>query len=117
MTPLPKPNMEGGPGTKVLGGLMGLLSGGAAGALTGGKVGAVSEGILGGFAGASHANDMVQALKNAGGRAVAHPWGQGYLKNQIWMPGRATAPVDKATLARLLMAPPTNPTQALLGSE
>src|SRR6266852_5245736 len=102
MTPLPKPNMEGGPGTKVLGGLAGLLGGAAAGGATAGATGAVGEGLLGAFAGASHANDVVQALKNAGGRAVAHPWGQAYLKNQEWMPGRATAPVDKATLARLL---------------
>jgi len=116
MQPLPKPNMEGGPGTKVLGGLAGLLGGAAAGGATAGATGAVGEGLLGAFAGASHANDVVQALKNAGGRVVARPGIQNYLKNQRWMPGPATS-IDPVALARLLMAPPTNPTQALLGEQ
>lgn len=105
MTPLPKPDFEGGPGTKLLGGVLGGLGGATLGHVSGGgSIGMGSEGLLGAFYGQGHVNDVLQALKNTGGRAVSRPVPQAYLKNQFWRPGQATS-VDPAAIARLLMSP------------
>jgi len=109
MGPLPKPNKEGGSGTKILGSILGGLGGGGAGLYAQSLPEAVGAGLFGSYYGMNHLNDVVQAVKNVGGRAAAHPAGQWYLKNQAWRPGAATS-ADQATLLRLLMAPPTNPT-------
>jgi len=103
MTPLPKPNTEGGFGTKVIGGLLPLL--GDAAIHGGTALGAESPFMS--YYGFNHMNDAVQALKNTAGRTVAHPVSQAYLKNQAWRPG-PNSTVDAATLARLLLSPPVN---------
>lgn len=105
MTPLPKPNMEGNPGIKMLGAVVGGIGGGGAGALLHSPGHGLDSGLLASFYGAGHANDVVQALKNSGGRIVARPGMQSYLKNQAWRPGSSSS-VDPAILARLLMTPP-----------
>lgn len=108
MEPLPKPNTQGGSASKMAGALLGGLSGGGLGMAVHSPAEAIGAGLFGSYYGMNHLNDVTQALKNAGGRAAAHPIGQAYLKNQAWMPDSATSG-DPTTLARLLMAPPTNP--------
>jgi len=113
MQPLPSsPAETASPLMKLAGMAGGYLTG--AGVQTAGGMGlahALTEGgPLGAIAGREGVGPAIDFLKGTAARAVASPTGQGYLKNQRWMPSPATAPTDRATLLRLLMAPPTNPT-------
>lgn len=106
MTPLPEPNHEGGFGTKVVGGLLGLAAGGGAGALAHSGVAAAEAAPFTSYYGFNHMNDVVQAAKNAAGRVVALPGTQSYLANQAWRPG-ANSVTTRDDLIRALMAPPS----------
>lgn len=105
MTPLPEPNHEGGFGTKVVGGLLGLAAGGGAGALAHSGVAAAEAAPFTSYYGFNHMNDVVQAAKNAAGRVVARPGTQSYLANQTWRPS-VNSVTTRDDLIRALMAPP-----------